>query len=254
MFTTTSWRRRLKRSGTTASRRFAPTCANGCAGWRRTPADGAPSASSCPSASKTANRPIPPAAPTQFRSWAGCSLRGSIDLIERHRGGSVRVTDHKTGKVRANHGVVVGGGKVLQPVLYALAAEKLLAQRVEAGRLILLHFRRRLRGSRCRTRHASCKTATERPTNKTARDVAGEVVKIIGGALATHFFPPLRTKGECNWCDYRMVCGPHEELRAGRKPAARIKGPGPVAGDAMNQPAPVGAASRTAPPANQAGD
>ncbi len=47
----------------------------------------------------------------------------------------MRVTDHKTGKVRANHGVVVGGGKVLQPVLYALAAEKLLGHRVEAGRL-----------------------------------------------------------------------------------------------------------------------
>src|SRR5262249_10829468 len=65
----------------------------------------------------------------------GLKLRGSIDLVEPHRAGAVRVTDHKTGKVRANHGVVVGGGKVLQPVLYALAAEKLLNHRVEAGRL-----------------------------------------------------------------------------------------------------------------------
>src|SRR5438094_527849 len=41
------------------------------------------------------------------------TLRGSIDLVERHARGAVRATDHKTGKARAADGVVIGGGQVL---------------------------------------------------------------------------------------------------------------------------------------------
>jgi CRISPR/Cas system-associated exonuclease Cas4 (RecB family) len=151
----------------------------------------------------------------------GLKLRGSIDLIER-RGGSVRVTDHKTGKVRADHGVVVGGGKVLQPVLYALAAEKLLDHKVEAGRL---YYCTSAGGYEDRVVEIDSKlrSAGGEPTNRTARDAAREVAEIIGAALGEGFFPAAPAKGECAWCDYRMVCGPHEELRAGRKPAARIK-------------------------------
>src|SRR6185312_8958379 len=62
-------------------------------------------------------------------------LRGSIDLVERHATGKFRVTDHKTGKARAEKSTVVGGGKHLQPLLYALASQKLLGQDVESGRL-----------------------------------------------------------------------------------------------------------------------
>src|SRR4029079_15580447 len=67
----------------------------------------------------------------------GIQLRGSIDLVERHPSGSLRVTDHKTGRVQANAGQLVGGGTSLQPVLYALAAEKLFdaKAKVECGRL-----------------------------------------------------------------------------------------------------------------------
>jgi len=152
----------------------------------------------------------------------GLNLRGSIDLIERHRGDSVRVTDHKTGKVRASHGVVVGGGKVLQPVLYALAAEKLLEHRVEAGRL---YYCTSAGGYEERVVEIDRKlqNGAGGATTRTARDAAGEVVATIGAALGEGFFPAAPAKGECAWCDYRMVCGPHEELRAGRKPAARIK-------------------------------
>ena len=119
--------------------------------------------------------------------------------------------------------MVVGGGAVLQPVLYALAAEKLLAQRVEAGRL---YYCTSTGGYEERVVELNTKLQNSdgEATNKTARDVAGEVVEIIGGALADAFFPAAPDQGECDWCDYRMVCGPHEELRAGRKPAARLKG------------------------------
>jgi hypothetical protein len=67
----------------------------------------------------------------------GIQLRGSIDLVERHPQGKIRVTDHKTGKAAASRGRLVDGGKALQPLLYALAAEKLFPGdgEVTSGRL-----------------------------------------------------------------------------------------------------------------------
>ncbi|MGE0210525.1 MAG: PD-(D/E)XK nuclease family protein [Parvibaculaceae bacterium] len=56
---------------------------------------------------------------------SGLQLRGSIDLVERHPGSDIRVTDHKTGKADITRRQRIGGGTSLQPVLYALAAEKL---------------------------------------------------------------------------------------------------------------------------------
>jgi ATP-dependent helicase/nuclease subunit B len=152
----------------------------------------------------------------------GLKLRGSIDLIERHSDGSVRVTDHKTGKVRADKAVVVGKGKILQPVLYGLAAEKLLEHEVAAGRL---YYCTAAGGYEERVVELSRKLQNPagETSDKTAREVAGDVVGIIGAALNEGFFPAAPAERECTWCDYRMVCGPHEELRLKRKPAARIK-------------------------------
>ncbi len=138
----------------------------------------------------------------------GLKLRGSIDLVERRAAGGLRVTDHKTGRVRAERGVVVGGGKVLQPILYALAAEQLLGSPVEAGRLYYC-------------------TATgsyeERvvAVDEAARGAIGEVIATVGRALEEGFIPAMPGADECRFCDYRPVCGPYEEQRAARKPAAR---------------------------------
>ena len=56
-------------------------------------------------------------------------LRGSIDLIERHPArNTLRITDHKTGKAPQNRPQYVGGGAMLQPLLYALAAETSLGK------------------------------------------------------------------------------------------------------------------------------
>ncbi len=66
----------------------------------------------------------------------GSRLRGSIDLVERHEiRNTLRVVDHKTGKVPEQEPVYVGGGKALQPLLYALAAEATLGLPVEASDL-----------------------------------------------------------------------------------------------------------------------
>jgi len=135
-------------------------------------------------------------------------LRGSVDLVERHARGVLRATDHKTGKTRPRPGVVVGGGAVLQPLLYALACERLLAEPVEAGRLY----------------YCTADGGYEErvvPLDAENRRLAGEVVEIIGRALAAGFLPAMPERRACQYCDYRPVCGPHEETRTARKPKDR---------------------------------
>src|SRR5213078_175339 len=136
------------------------------------------------------------------------SLRGSVDLVERRPPGVLRATDHKTGKTRPKTDVVVGGGTVLQPLLYALACERLLNEPVEAGRLY-----------DCTADGGYEERVV--PLDAEGRRVAGEVVDIIGRALADGFLPAMPAKGACRYCDYRPVCGPHEETRTARKPKDR---------------------------------
>ena len=137
------------------------------------------------------------------------TLRGSIDLVERHARGAVRATDHKTGKARAADGVVIGGGQVLQPVLYALALEQLLPEPVEGGRLYY-----------CTADGGFQERVV--PLDAESRASAGTVADIVGRALADGFLPAAPVAGACRWCDYRPVCGPHEEARVARKPPERL--------------------------------
>jgi CRISPR/Cas system-associated exonuclease Cas4 (RecB family) len=140
----------------------------------------------------------------------GLLLRGSIDLVERRADGALRVTDHKTGRVRFEPGEVVRGGEALQPVLYALAAEKLFpGARVESGRL-----------SYCTA--AGGFTEREVPLDGAARAAAARVAEVVGGALEAGFLPAAPAPRACEYCDYRGVCGPYEELRTARKPRPEL--------------------------------
>jgi len=140
---------------------------------------------------------------------AGLILRGSIDLVERGLGGRLRVTDHKSGKADAPKDVIVGGGRVLQPVLYALAAERLLGEPVESGRLYY-----------CSSRGGYEERVV--PLDDAARAAAREFAATVAGAIADGFLPAAPAEGGCRWCDYRMVCGPYEEMRVAQKPPARL--------------------------------
>jgi len=140
----------------------------------------------------------------------GLKLRGSIDLVERDPAGRVRVTDHKTGKVRAAKDFVLGGGKTLQPVLYSLAVEALLKESVYAGRL---YYCTAAGGYEERT------AVIDEP----ARAAAREFVSILDRALAEGFLPAAPDVRECEWCDYRRVCGPYEERRTALKPRQRLE-------------------------------
>jgi ATP-dependent helicase/nuclease subunit B len=136
-------------------------------------------------------------------------LRGSVDLVERAADGSVRVTDHKTGKVWAKEGVVVGGGQVLQPLLYALACERILSGRVTAGRLYY-----------CTATGEYAERVV--PLDTAGREAVGAVVAVVDDALRHGFLPAMPSPRACDFCDYRRVCGPYEEIRTQRKPPERV--------------------------------
>ena len=136
----------------------------------------------------------------------GLSLRGSIDLLERDPAGRIRVTDHKTGKVRAEKNFVIGGGKTLQPVLYALAAESVLKEKVYAGRLYY-----------CTAAGGYEERVVE--IDDEARAASRKFVAIVKQALEAGFFPAAPDARECDWCDYKRVCGPYEERRSKIKPS-----------------------------------
>ncbi len=135
----------------------------------------------------------------------GILLRGSIDLVERRADGALRATDHKTGRARVGPGAVVAGGQSLQPVLYALAVEKLVARsRVESGRLYY-----------CTAAGGFSEAVVA--LDATARSAAERVARAIGAALALPFLPAAPAEGACRFCDYAEVCGPYEEIRTRRK-------------------------------------
>ena len=132
-------------------------------------------------------------------------LRGSVDLIERSPDGTaLRVTDHKTGKNRSNRDLVVGGGAVLQPVLYSVAVAEGLGVDVVEGRL-----------SYCTT--AGGFTVHPIPINEYNRGQGLQVLTIVDRAIEQGVLVAAPIERACTWCDFRPVCGPREEERVARK-------------------------------------
>ncbi len=130
--------------------------------------------------------------------------------MERHATRNVlRVTDHKTGKAPENRPQYVGGGAILQPLLYALAAEQLLEQPVESGGLFFC------------TQRGDFSQVTI-PLDDSSRERMARVLETIATRSRKAFFPPPRKRGACAICDYRPVCGPYEEQRAKRKQPDRL--------------------------------
>ncbi|MGB7219182.1 MAG: PD-(D/E)XK nuclease family protein, partial [Vicinamibacterales bacterium] len=145
-----------------------------------------------------ASHPDPVAIDGRFR------LHGSIDLVEERAGtGELRVTDHKTGKFRGKDRMVVGGGAVLQPVLYSLALEAATGRPVVEGRLYYATTDGGYRQVRI-------------PLTPEARRSGVEVLEIIDRAIETGFLAPAPVEHACTWCDFRPVCGPMAERRISR--------------------------------------
>jgi hypothetical protein len=138
------------------------------------------------------------------------TLRGSIDLVEEHsQDGSLRVTDHKTGKDRIRPPLVIGGGAILQPVLYSLVVEQVTGKKVVESRL-----------SFC----TSAGGYKEQPATLDAasRRIGIEALEIVDRAIEHGNLAAAPAEGACAWCDFRPVCGPNEEERVSRKPKERL--------------------------------
>ncbi|QQR91593.1 MAG: PD-(D/E)XK nuclease family protein [Myxococcales bacterium] len=132
---------------------------------------------------------------------SGLQLRGSIDLVEQNAEGALRAVDYKTGKAQSKEGLIIGGGQILQPVLYALALEQLFKdKKVEEGVLYYSTFRGRF------TQHAV-------KTTRLARDYAHLLSQSLDHALSEGFFVAAPEKGACRFCDYQTLCGQDEEWR-----------------------------------------
>lgn len=145
----------------------------------------------------------------------GLRLSGAIDLVEQANFKTegerelLRATDYKTGGVPDKLGIV-GGGRSLQPLLYALALEQLFPEaRVTSGRLYFCTARGEYKSH-------------EVALDGTGRAVMSDLVRSIDGMIEQGFLPaapaPLptdREKFECERCAYRPVCGPYEAERVG---------------------------------------
>ena len=141
----------------------------------------------------------------------GIRLRGAIDLIEKHTSRDIlRVTDHKTGKAPQNRPQYVGGGAILQPLLYALAAEQLLQKPVESGSLFFC------------TQRGDFSTVSI-PLDTQSRARVARVLETIEQSIEEGFLPAAPQSGACAICDYRPVCGPYEEQRSKRKEPDRLE-------------------------------
>jgi len=135
----------------------------------------------------------------------GVRLRGAIDLIEKHPvRGTLRITDHKTGKPPQELPKYVGGGALLQPLAYAMAAETLLGASAEVSRL-----------SYCTERGGYQEIRFD--ITPRHRAFFTHAMSLIDGEIDRGFLPAAPQSGACAMCDYLPVCGPNEERRTARK-------------------------------------
>ena len=104
---------------------------------------------------------------------------------------------------------MIGGGAILQPVLYSLAVERALDAPVASGRLFY-----------CTA--AGGFTDHEIPINETNRRSGIEALEIVDRAIELGFLPAAPGERACTWCDFRPVCGPNEERRVKRKAQEKL--------------------------------
>jgi ATP-dependent helicase/nuclease subunit B len=138
----------------------------------------------------------------------GFLLRGAVDLVERRADGrAYRVTDYKTGANKTREDLVIGGGEVLQPVLYGLAVESLLGQDNAVVEESRLYF--------CTTREGYAERIV--PMDDRARRAGLGVLTLVDRAISHGQLLPTPRADACKYCSFRPVCGPHEEERSKRK-------------------------------------
>jgi CRISPR/Cas system-associated exonuclease Cas4 (RecB family) len=138
----------------------------------------------------------------------GIRVRGAIDMVEEKQG-TIRITDHKSGRSLSQHPGITGHGEILQPALYAQAAEALLKIPAVSSRLFF-----------CTERGGY--QSFEVPVDERSRESLAKVIYIIDRSIAEGFLPAAPREHACGYCDYKVVCGPYEESRIRRKSRDRL--------------------------------
>ncbi len=143
----------------------------------------------------------------------GYLLRGAIDVVERNQRGQLRVTDFKTGRLPDDllRGTpVIAGGKMLQPLLYALVASTLGGRVAQLDAPIVS----------TRLYYATRKGRYEEVEVAMAEDNLARLEQVLDAADGALFRGRLFAaprEGACKDCDYRAVCGPNRELAVQQK-------------------------------------
>ena len=99
---------------------------------------------------------------------------------------------------------------MLQPLLYAHAAEALLGKPARASQL----FYCTQRGNY---------TPVDMAVTDHSRAFLQLILQSIDAAVEEGFLPAAPRKEACEFCDYRLVCGPYEEQRVRRKKQDRLE-------------------------------
>jgi len=110
------------------------------------------------------------------------------------------------GKDRTKDTLVIGGGTVLQPLVYAAVAEAMLGAPVGESRLFFC---------------TSAGGFKQRPVLLTpsAKAMALGALETIDRAIELGPLAPSPAEHACTWCEFRPVCGPGETQRVARKRA-----------------------------------
>jgi RecB family exonuclease len=138
-------------------------------------------------------------------------VSGSMDLVERHTDGRLRVVDHKTGAFPYKlKNLVIDGGEILQPVIYAEALERLTSETVTEA---LLSFSTIKGGYR----------TLQIPITEESKRRATKVLELADDMVSRAFLPAAPRGDACKNCEYISVCGPYEAQRLKQKDATEIQ-------------------------------
>ncbi len=142
----------------------------------------------------------------------GHLVHGSIDLVESEPQSGAQWAVHleNLNPPLANLRTI-GRGEALRPVIEALALEVIVKETVGGGRLLY-----------ATQRGAYCRLSV--PLTEGARKAMARALDTIDQALKQGFLPQAPRRGACGQCEYRLVCGPHEEARVARKDRTRLAG------------------------------
>jgi len=124
-------------------------------------------------------------------------LRGSIDRVDEARDGTFEVWDYKTGSTwSVREGAGLRGGRQIQPALYAMAFDALLARAGIQGRVTRTgYFFPGRKGEGQRIVH---------PLDAgPARDVLDRLFDLLAAGL----FPHATKRDGCRHCDFEAICG-----------------------------------------------